>query len=233
MQAKINEKILSIPPYISTGWSAIASLYMKESALSIVLNDGSSIEIPDLREEALKSVFYFHASYLEKKSFESTNSNQMFFQKQELTGIPEQGNSGLRFGIGSMDGSSNPMEHNPAQSNAPDLPPEVLHKIMAISKILSFGDAERPKAEPSCNCFHCQIANALNPESLEQNERENFIPDVELHFQQWDIREDGQNLYTVINKLDTSETYRVSLGEPLTCTCGKQGCEHIIAVLKT
>jgi hypothetical protein len=47
---RINNKILSIPPYISTSWKNIASLYLDvkdaENILVIVLAQGTSIEIP-------------------------------------------------------------------------------------------------------------------------------------------------------------------------------------------
>ena len=33
MEIKITDKILSIPPYISTGWSQITTLQMKENVL--------------------------------------------------------------------------------------------------------------------------------------------------------------------------------------------------------
>ena len=43
----------------------------------------------------------------------------------------------------------------------------------------------------------------------------------------------NDKLFTVINKLDQQEKYNVFLGEPVGCTCGKQGCEHMLAVLKS
>jgi hypothetical protein len=87
---------------------------------------------------------------------------------------------------------------------------------------------------PHCNCFHCQIARVLKPnkEDTQQNE-EQEISAEDLQFEQWIITHTGDQLYSVINKLDDSEQYNVYLGEPIGCTCGQTGCEHLLAVLKS
>ena len=106
---------------------------------------------------------------------------------------------------------------------------------IAIAKIISPSEELLlPKSEPGCNCFFCQIARALNPElSSSHTTDEPAIADEELQFQQWDIKQTGEKLYSVINRLDEHEKYNVYLGHPIGCTCGKQGCEHILAVLKS
>ena len=48
-----------------------------------------------------------------------------------------------------------------------------------------------------------------------------------------EITQTGDKLFTVVNKLDPQENYHVYLGHPVGCTCGKQGCEHILVVLKS
>jgi hypothetical protein len=139
----------------------------------------------------------------------------------------------IRFAFGtSLDGLGGMMQHNPNQANAPDLPPEILQKIGAISKILSPSDeVDLPKAETGCNCFYCQIARALNPATSVLEEPE--VTAEELNFQQWTITQTGDKLYMVVNRLDDHEKYNVYLGQPIGCTCGKEGCEHILAVLKS
>lgn len=241
MQIKVNEKILSIPPHISTSWSSIVALHMKGNVLVITLKDETIINIPSLTPETIELIFNYHAAYLERAYFDSSISQQIQFTKDEsLNELIEQSGSTLRLGFGAGNGMNinNAMQHNPAQANAPDLPPEILQKISAISKILSPEETILPKAEPACNCFHCQIARAINPTQTATTssidlEQEEEIKEEELHFQQWNIAQTGEKLFAVTNRLDDREKYSVYLGQPIGCTCGKQGCEHIVAVLKT
>jgi len=226
MQIKINDKILSIPPYISTNWSNIASLHMKGNLLIISLSDGNTIGIPGLPPETVELIYSYHATFLETAPLTSTPFK--IIDSIEPT---------IRFALGSLEELGNVAQHNPAQSNAPNLPPEILEKIGTISKILLPNEAVLPKAEPSCNCFYCQIARTLNPSSslpiTAVKETHEEVSDAELKFQQWEITQTGENLYTVTNRLDTKEIYSVYLGEPVGCTCGKLGCEHVVAVLKS
>jgi hypothetical protein len=235
MSIKINEKILSIPPYISTNWSRIMSLYMKGNVLAITLNDGNLITIPELPSDLIESIFNYHAAYLDKTSSASALSEQVILNKNEsLTSLFNQQDTALQFGIGSLDGLGNPMQHNPAQASAPDLPPELLQKVTAISKILTPENTVLPKPEPGCNCFHCQLAKALNPNGVTENiQTEEEVLEQDLQFQQWTITQVDENLFSVINRLDQQERYSVYLGQPLGCTCGQEGCEHIVAVLKS
>jgi hypothetical protein len=237
MSIKINEKVLSIPPYISTSWSCISAMHMKESFLVITLNDNHTIAIPELPADIITSAFDYHTAYLEavnlgipaKQPLQSLERHEQFNQ------LMEQGGAALRLGFGSLDGLNNAMQHNPEQANAPALPPEILQKISAISKILATDEIALPQAEPNCNCFHCQIAQALNPSLSEPliEDADAPIPDEDLSFQQWSITQTDEKLFSVVNCLDEKEKYNVYLGEPLGCTCGTQGCEHIVAVLKS
>ena len=231
MAIKITEKILSIPPYISTSWSRIAALHMKGEVLAITLIEGETLHIPNLDEETIHLIFQYHAVYLETQQLKNPPSPDL----SKLKEIMEQGEPSIRLAFGSsIDGIGGMMQHNPNQANAPDLPPEILQKIGAIAKIISPSEElQFPKSEVGCNCFFCQIARALNPDSAPQISNETIIPDEELQFQQWDIRQTGEKLYSVVNRLDEYEKYSVYLGHPLGCTCGKQGCEHILAVLKS
>ncbi len=231
MAIKITNKILSIPPYISTSWSRIAALHMKGDVLVITLVDGDTLHIPNLNTETVSLIFQHHTAYLETEQVPTSNPDF-----SNLKNVIEQGEPSIRLAFGSsLEGLGNMMQHNPSQADSPDLPPEILQKIGAIAKIMEPSDELLlPKAEPHCNCFHCQIARALNPVAPQAHaEEENEVKDDELQFQQWTITQTGEKLFSVVNRLDEHEKYNVYLGQPVGCTCGKQGCEHILAVLKS
>ncbi len=230
MTIKITDKILSIPPYISTSWSRIAALHMKGGVLAITLGDGDTLHIPNLTSETINLIFQHHAVYLEKEQTLSTIS-----ELSKLKGMVDPGEHSIRLAFGSsIDGLGSMMQHNPSQADAPNLPPEILQKLGAIAKIM--GPSEElllPKPELGCNCFHCQIARALHPGSAAHMPEESEISDTELSFQQWTITQTGDQLFSVVNRLDEHEKYNVYLGQPVGCTCGREGCEHILAVLKS
>lgn len=227
--SKINDKILSIPPYISTSWGHITAIHMKDGQLVITLDDNSFVSIPSLPPNIIETIFEHHAAYLER-----VNSEVVKQKLQKTDPLNIIGGTTFRFGMESMDGLTNAMQHNPEQANAPDLPQEMLQKISSISKILAPDDALLPKAEPSCNCFHCQIARAISGSTIPiQIQESHEVNDRDLTFQQWNISQTGDKLFSVTNRLDENEKYNVFLGEPVGCTCGQSGCEHIIAVLKS
>lgn len=232
---QINDKFFSFPPFLSVAWAHVSAISISpERHLVFFLNSGEAIPLPPIPEETMDLIFKAHANYLENQVLTDpfTKSRHLFLPK-EKSDHPE---SSIQFAFGSMDGFGTNMQHNPAQQNAPDLPEEMLAKIAEVSKILAPSDpSQLPKPEPHCNCPHCQIARALHqaankdPEESEEEE----IPLTELEFQQWEITKTGDKLYLVANKLDQLENYSVHLGQPIGCTCGKQNCEHILAVLKT
>lgn len=227
MSIKITEKILSIPPYISTSWSRIAALFAKGNLLSITLTNGITVEIPGLDPPTIESIYHYHAQHIERE------------QTPDITRLKEwqeQGEPNIRFAFGtSLEGLGSMMRHNPNQADSPALPPEILQKIRAITKIITSADESVviPKAEPNCNCFHCQIARALSQTEGVENQEEIEVHPDELKFQEWNITQTGDKLYQVVNRLDPHESYQVFLGDPIGCTCGKTGCEHILAVLKS
>jgi hypothetical protein len=241
MQMKINEKILSIPPYISTSWTHISALRMKGNLLSITLTDGETISISGLSQDQINLIFSFHAVYLEKEILPITpQANHVMpalgSMKEGIESLGEP--TTLSFAFGSVDGFNTMIQHNQSQANSPDLPPEILNKISQIARaIIPFDDAQLPKAEPHCNCFHCQIARSINPIAMYDHQTgqiaEEEVRDEELQFEQWTISSAGEKLYNVVSRLDEQEKYRVYLGTPVGCTCGKEGCEHILAVLKS
>lgn len=236
MQFVINEKILSLPPHISTNWENIASLHLDTSGqgnfLVISLHNGTTIQVPNLAQDILTKIFQTHSEYLSSTSQQSTAGEQNPFLNMDNImnlGFP------MRFG-GALEGLGAAMQHNSEQANAPDLPKEVLEKISAVAKIMD-GDQsleQSLKPEPHCNCMHCQIARAITgQEQISEEEIEEEVSDEDLQFRTWDITQSGDKLYTVSNPLDAEEQYSVFLGEPLGCTCGQKNCEHIKAVLNT
>jgi hypothetical protein len=224
---RINDKILNIPPYISTHWSRVTALHMQGDLLVVTLIDGTIIHIPALSTEVIEQIFNAHATYLEK---EHTGFAKEKFLQNKKNLIEE---SPIRLAFGSLDGLNTVMQHHPDQANAPDLPPEILQKIGTIGKLLiPIGeDVAIPKAELNCNCFYCQIARVLNSSTEEEHSEE--VLDTDLQFEQWTITQTGDQLYLVTSRLDEQEKYHVYLGQPVGCTCGKTGCEHILAVLKS
>src|SRR3989304_10460082 len=65
---QINSKILSIPPFISTAWNHVTSLYVAEKkgkqALMVALLNGTVVEIPDLDNDTINAAFRAHAEHL-------------------------------------------------------------------------------------------------------------------------------------------------------------------------
>lgn len=241
---QVNDRYFHFPPFISISWEHVAALFLKESDLVIILAKGHSLTIPGLNPEQLKLIFYAHGQFLEGSSLHLKPNH---LESKIMNNLPclhgEQSKEppAVRFGLGAIDNFGIAMQHNPSQSNAPNLPPEVLSKIAGIAKILAPEEtALMPKPEPHCNCFHCQIAKAIHQtldslpsqETKVENEEE-AVSEEDLKFEQWEINQVDNQLFTAVNKLDRQETYRVYLGEPVGCTCGKNGCEHLLAVLKS
>ncbi len=235
MQVKITEKILSITPYLSTSWAHIAALHMKGGVMAVTLVDGDTINVPGLSNETIEQIFMRHAAYLDNEQMPAPLQTSVS-KEESLKDLLEQGESPLRFVFGSpMEGLSTALQHDPSQANAADLPAEVLQKIGAISKIIAPAEElSLPKAEPFCNCFHCQIARAMSSDASQPAEEIiEEVSDADLQFQEWMITQTGEQLFSVASRLNEHEKYSVYLGQPVGCTCGKAGCEHILAVLKS
>ncbi|NGX38356.1 MAG: hypothetical protein K1000chlam2_01529 [Chlamydiae bacterium] len=240
---KINQKILSIPPYISTSWKNVISLHIEEREgnflLIIGLVNGSAIEIPNLDKPVLEAVFAAHQKYLEQETASSVPQKGpsptpifpggMMPDSATMLSLPL--NLGLDANMGNL------LQHNSEASDSPNLPPEVLEKIATLSKVVGFENVQSfPKPEPHCNCMHCQIMRVIqNKEGmrLEHAEVEEEISEDDLRFREWDIEQSGDQLYVVSNPLNNEEHYNVFLGKPVGCTCGQLNCEHIRAVLSS
>lgn len=243
MKLKINDKVLCIPPYISTTWDKVSFLQTIENPenhqLTLILNlvDGKEIKIANLDNTIIDIAFAAHLKYLEQSSMgqpkdhmAKMNALLSNFNPEQMIGFP------IRLGQG-LEGLESAFQHNSAQANTPNIPLDVLSKISAIAKIVSNGDsASFPKPEPHCNCMHCQVARAVH--GLEKGDdssspNEEPISEDDLKFKLWDISQNGEKLYTVTNPLDVKEQYNVFLGSPVGCTCGEMGCVHIRAVLSS
>lgn len=229
---KVDLKVLSIPPYISTSWKNIASLHIEaldaQPILIVTLLNGSRIHIPQLPGPLLEEIFSAHANYLEQE------------EKLKTAITPQT----LLGEVGSIFPPKNPslsikdfnilLQHDITQGDHPDLPEEVLTRIQQLGKTLSQEELSAlPTPEPHCHCPHCQIVNALQKNVTEELSSEEIVSDEDLHFKTWEITEIGQQLFHVVNPLDTNEHYNVYLGEPIGCTCGELHCEHVKAVLNS
>lgn len=226
---KINHQVLSIPPYISTSWKNINSILVDQGdVLIILLHTNAKISIPNLDKSIINVIFDAHAKYLENEEKEKNQKTAPSFSM----GMP------LKIGSDGIESLGAAMQHNPSQANSPNLPEEILNKIASISKIMGIDTPDLlPKAEPHCNCPHCQIARAISGEEntarVAINDSNEEVSEEDLKFKTWDIIQTGEHLYIVTNPLDASEKYTVFLGTPLGCTCGEKNCEHLRAVLNS
>jgi len=249
---RINHKILSIPPYISTSWKNIASLHIdnQETALVLIITllNGTSIQVPNLEAPIIEAIFGAHAKFMEQEQ-NTPSQKPPSSPKLPLEALSSGATSPQVFGfnvpmkenIPIFDNMSSMLQHNAEQAESDELPSEILSKIANIAKNLGIEDlASLPKPEPHCNCPHCQIARAMHNgvSGIEEVTAatpvlEEVVSDADLKFRTWDIAQTGDKLFIVTNPLDDKEHYSVFLGEPIGCTCGDKHCEHIRAVLSS
>ncbi len=251
---EFNDKAFFLPPHISTSWDNIDTIFTekekKKLVLIIILKNKQTINIPDLSIQEITDILKAHQKFLKKeKTCNSTKIAKPTPNTEKPINTDPQKKQTISFGfpLGAindpalLENLGSIMQHNPEQSNAAPLPPEMLNKIASLSKL--FGKDTLtflPKAEPHCNCPYCQVARALHKEEAAmaksnkdiENE-DKIVSEDELKFRSWNIKQIGDKLYIVTNSLDLSEHYQVFLGAPLGCTCGKKNCEHIHAVLNS
>ncbi|MCE2982442.1 MAG: hypothetical protein LW832_02635 [Parachlamydia sp.] len=225
MEFKINEKIICIPPYLSASWLHIAILQAEGQTLIVHLSNGTRLEIKNLSQEILDQAFYYHSQFLEQENKKIPDH----FLKEFL----HSNEPAIKMSFGPFNGLNGAMQHDPSQADSPDLPAELLKKIGGITKIF-FKDEQSvfSHSESGCNCFHCQISRAVQGVEAKIEEPE-VVTEEDLQFPEWTITQAGSQLFTVSHRLEPHEKYNVFLGDPVGCTCGKQGCEHILAVLKS
>lgn len=229
---KVNNKILSIPPYISTSWRNVDYLKIEEIGehknLIIALTGGTLMTIPNLTDKAITEIFTCHANSLEDETP----------QKQKI--LPEGFNLGIapiQFAVDGLKDIHSVLEHNPNESGAPNLPQEIISQISTIAQMMGIdlNAFHIPEGQPHCNCPYCQIAKALHAPiqttKIESTEQEEPITEEDLRFRDWDVKSVSEKLFDVTHPFDHQEHYQVFLGNPIGCTCGKTNCEHIRAVL--
>jgi hypothetical protein len=232
---RINQKILSIPPYISTTWKNVSSLHVESRhstlVLVILLATGTRIEIPGMDPGIIKAIFAAHASFVEMESAPRASKSDVSKNPFLSFGLPVKSDL-----LEAFDSLGPLLQHNAERSQDPDLPKGLLQKVASLAKTLGLKDADLiPESEPHCNCMHCQIAKALKQgiEDSVEEVHEEIVTEEDLKFRSWDISKTGDKLYSVSNPLDIQEQYSVYLGEPVGCTCGSPHCEHIRAVLNS
>lgn len=226
----VSIKMLSLPPYVSVSWKYIVSLQVENRpyghVLVIQLTTGKKIEIPNLEKEIIKEIFIVHAKFLELSDQKISLDSVNFAPPGTLSGA-----------LSSPLGVLSIMQHSPEHASSPSFPPEILEKISMFTRHLIPGDLSTlPSPEPHCNCPYCQVIRAVLGTGNNESSKvilEERVSEEDLKFRSWDIKQEGEKLYTVTNPLDVKEHYNVFLGEPLGCTCGNKNCEHIQAVLKS
>lgn len=231
---KINHKVLSLPPFISTSWKNIFSLHMEDleqgPVMVILLKNGVQIEIPSLDPLIAGAIFTAHAQYLEELPSKTPPPLHLNEALQKM------GFAHFSIGMEEIENRHNALEHNPNQMDLPDIPKEIIDKLVSISHIMGIENFHgSSKAESDCKCIHCQIARVIDQEKQKEISEsiEEEVTLEDLRFRLWDINETGHQLYRVSNPLDTQEHYDVILRDPIGCTCGEKNCEHIHAVLNS
>ncbi len=236
---KINHKVLSIPPYISTSWKNISSLQSTQEgekhSLLIHLQDGGLVRVPDLEAVVVQAIFGAHAKYVETESKAPVNTE---VEANKRNSSVQEANPSIKFF--EIENISSMMTHNEQERNAPDLPSYILSKVQEISLEMGLSNsATLPVAEPNCNCSFCQIAKSIQKMGSEAHEQvsyedeEDLITEEDLTFTSWIIRPLKQNLYLVVHPDHLEDQYQVFLGSPIGCTCGSNQCDHIKAVLSS
>jgi hypothetical protein len=236
---RITDKIISVPPYISTSWDKVMSLHMEGELLVVTLKSGVIIAIPDLHDDVVEHIFSCHIAFLESHMIEKSMKEP---HGKVSRGIDQLLDSPFRLVFGSLEAISQALQHNPAYRNLPPIPIEIIEKITLLAKAVPSEDiAALPRAEENCNCIYCQMCRTLKqaaeaqhivPDHPALDRLEEEVRSEELRFEEWDIRNIGEKLYSVTNKLHPELEYNVFLGSPVGCTCGQSNCEHIIAVLR-
>lgn len=229
---KVNSKILSIPPYISSSWEHISTLHVEtensQKVLIILLENGSQLKIPGLSDSDIIAIFNAHAQYLEENDIEAKVHEEKVDQSNFNFGIP------IAINPESLSSIMEAMQ-NPEKLENMDIPDEVINKIASFVKSMGLDESSiLPAGEFSENSLYGKLKKALDGDLENQNETiEEEVSDEDLKFREWDIELISDKLYKVSNPLDKHEEYQVYLGEPIGCTCGQKNCEHLKAVLQS
>ena len=199
------------------------------------MRDASRVAVPHLSSQEVEQVFSAHAAFLEAHTP---------YELRKAPDRPISFTQPFRMQLGNLEQLGQVMEHNPAHSGLPPIPEESIDRIMALSKIISEEEIlSMPPPENNCNCMYCQVTRALRKAILKEEElpdhpqaeiaTDEKVEEEELRFEEWIVELIDDKKYLVTNKLDLEEKYTVSLNDPISCTCGRADCEHIVAVLRT
>ena len=106
MQIIISAKILSIPPYLSTSWKNISSIYSQPTSdqkftLTISLNNQTQVVVPNIEQSVIDSIFEAHAKY------GNVQETELVFPNSNTFTIPLGGN---------VDVMQSALQHNPEQA---------------------------------------------------------------------------------------------------------------------
>ena len=233
---KITANIFSIPPYISTRWEFVLSLRVTDDVLVVTLRDGTICTIPNLPKETIEQIFAFHAEAEETQDKERENLQPLL--ESMKTGFKDLMQMLSKLGANALGSIGKALEHDPQNANLPGLPPDMVKKVQLLLNVVPKEDIlAMPEGVPGCNCMYCQINGILrraiggrDSDLLAESEP---VEEKDLQFSEWIVEPVADKLYKVSNKLNHSEEYRVFLGEPIGCTCGKPHCEHVLAVLRS
>lgn len=248
MKVKINDQLICIPPYISARWGQIAFIESQtepedtkgSATLRLHLIDGKVISIPNLDQTIIDIAFQEHLLYLE--SLQIQKNNDIIREEDKLgvlMNVLQQMSKDIDIQVFSQKNLTSPLfsstgpiemilQHNPDHKDYPDAPADILEKmVMMMRTLLGNNPSLLPKAEPHCNCMHCQIGRSIS------EEEDSPVSEQDLSFRTWDISQSGSKLYTVTDPLNPNEQFSVYLGTPIGCTCGELNCEHVKAVLYT
>lgn len=237
---KVNAQVLSIPPYISCPWHQVSSLCVEtlqgERYLIVYMQNGSKVRVPDPSPTLVDMVFTAHGEFLDKadRGNIATNSSASNTLPNGIKLNSEVAMNLIPMPLG-MGSFVDLMQHSSEQKNMPDLPRDILDKVVGLLRSIASEEIKHmPKAEPHCNCFHCQVSRKAHmslgdlPEDVDAP-----VSDEELQFRSWDVKAEGEKVFTVTNPLDETESFSVYLGNPVGCTCGQNRCAHIEAALRS
>lgn len=240
---KITDRVLSIPPYLSTSWFNVSALFMESHpdleipTLVVCLKDNQKIHLPELEVELIEMIFENHARFLNRERPKSGISLLQLPAKPALSSWMPDWLSNLPVRLmGDTEDLSIFMKHNPEINGVIPLPEEIINRVVAISRtVLRPQDKETlPIPEGDCCCPHCQIARAIH-KGFEQNEEwvDEPITDEDLRLGLWTVEPQARKKYKVTSSLDASQKFTVTLSSPVTCSCGQKHCEHIKVVLRS
>ena len=242
---RINNKILSIPPYISTSWKQISSLKAEKKEgflqLHITLQDGSYTLIPQIESPIVDAIFSSHAKYLENETPQEKSPPAPFFFETPRLSSSALLEPPFPFPFPGFKNLTSLLQHDQERSLEANFPKEMLDKIENLTRTMGVDDIRLlPKAEPHCNCPHCQIARSMKKAFEEKDIAEECGIDLEeevsandLLFKSWLIYPSESQNYTVVHPDNKEDIYHVFLGSPLSCSCGSNQCEHIKSVLSS